>query len=138
VALLAAAQAQYENYGVNADPWMTLVGYFNSLRELGGMRRLVDDDVKTRLLQMDRRGLVRRKRLFVDELTSRKNSTDIPQILDQLEMTFDPAALARELVETTKKHLAAITVGPWQLSLVLFAYSWRSLGNTSLATLMNR
>ena len=26
---------------------MTLVGYFNSMRELGGMRRLVDDDVRT-------------------------------------------------------------------------------------------
>ncbi len=25
---------------------MTLVGYFNSMRELGGMRRLVDDDVR--------------------------------------------------------------------------------------------
>jgi len=30
-------------YGGRADPWMTLVGYFNALRELGGMRRLVDD-----------------------------------------------------------------------------------------------
>ena len=28
---------------------MTLVGYFNSLRELGGMRRLVEDEVKTRV-----------------------------------------------------------------------------------------
>ena len=27
---------------------MTLVGYFNSLRELGGMRRLVEDEVRTR------------------------------------------------------------------------------------------
>ena len=25
---------------------MTLVGYFNSLRELGGMRRLVEDEVR--------------------------------------------------------------------------------------------
>ena len=33
---------------LDADPWMTLVGYFNSMRELGGMRRLVDDDVPTR------------------------------------------------------------------------------------------
>ncbi len=94
VAVLAAAQAQYEDYGISADPWMTLVGYFNSLRELGGMRRLVDDDVKARLGKMDRRGLASRKRLFVDELTSRKNSVDIPQILDQLETQFDPAAMA--------------------------------------------
>lgn len=95
VALLAASQAQYEDYGVAADPWMTLVGYFGSLRELGGMRRLVDDDVKARLGKMDQRGLVPRKRLFVDELTSRKSSTDIPQILDQLETPFDPIAMAR-------------------------------------------
>ena len=48
VALLAAAQDLYEQHGAAADPWMTLVGYFNSLRELGGMRRLVEDDVDTR------------------------------------------------------------------------------------------
>ena len=47
VAFLGAAQPLYEDqgYGKAADPWMTLVGYFNSMRELGGMRRLVDDDV---------------------------------------------------------------------------------------------
>ena len=28
---------------------MTLVGYFNSMRELGGMRRVVEDAVRTRL-----------------------------------------------------------------------------------------
>ena len=40
VALLASSQTVYDRVGVRADPWMTLVGYFNSLRELGGMRRL--------------------------------------------------------------------------------------------------
>src|SRR5699024_4613175 len=49
VAVHAAAQKLYLKYGHNeiTDPYMTLVGYFNSLRDLGGMRRLVDDDVTT-------------------------------------------------------------------------------------------
>ncbi len=49
VALQAAAQKQYEPGGSEnqpADAYMTLAGYFNSLRELGGMRRLVEDDVR--------------------------------------------------------------------------------------------
>ncbi len=56
---MSAGQILYEKkgYGKDADPWMTLVGYFNSMRELGGMRRLVDDDVRTRLGKMDQRGL---------------------------------------------------------------------------------
>ena len=56
VAFLSAGQVLFEKYGLDADPWMTLVGYFNSLRELGGMRRLVDDDVRTRLRKMDGSG----------------------------------------------------------------------------------
>lgn len=97
VALLSATQALYEKkgYGRDADPWMTLVGYFNSMRELGGMRRLVDDDVQTRLRRMDKRGLAKRLLYIVDELTSRKNSTDIPEVLDQLEAEFDPFVEAR-------------------------------------------
>ena len=38
-----------------ADPYKTLVGYFNSLRELGGMRRIVDDDVYSRVRKSDQR-----------------------------------------------------------------------------------
>ena len=52
VAFLSAGQVLFEKHGLDADPWMTLVGYFNSLRELGGMKRLVDDDVRTRLSKM--------------------------------------------------------------------------------------
>lgn len=50
--LLAAAQRHFDANGAldqPADPYMTLVGYFNSLRELGGMRRLVEDEVGTRV-----------------------------------------------------------------------------------------
>lgn len=91
-AFLCSAEALYEKYGRAADPWMSLIGYFNSMRELGGMRRLVDDDVFTRAKKMDRRGLA--KRFFgtdyLAELTSRMRSEDIPQILDRLEAVFDP------------------------------------------------
>ena len=51
LALLAAAQKAYDADGGRknpenaADPYMTLLGYFNSLRELGGARRIVEDEV---------------------------------------------------------------------------------------------
>ncbi len=70
---------------------MTLVGYFNSMRELGGMRRLVDDDVRVRLQRADARGLAKRPTPNLEELTSRKSSADIPLVLDKLETPFDPA-----------------------------------------------
>ncbi|MFL5796559.1 MAG: DISARM system helicase DrmA [Actinomycetota bacterium] len=88
VAQLAAAQALFDKYGSVADPWMTLVGYFNSLKDLGGMRRHVDDDVSNRLGRIERRGLARRQRPIVEELTSRKGSADIPRVLDQLSVAF--------------------------------------------------
>ncbi len=87
VAYLCSAQSLYEKYGERVDPWMTLVGYFNSMRELGGMRRLVDDDVFSRCRKQDRRGLAKRffSGDYLAELTSRMRSEDIPQILDRLE-----------------------------------------------------
>jgi hypothetical protein len=92
VAFLCSAQALYDKYGKAVDPWMTVVGYFNSMRELGGMRRLVDDDVYTRSRQQDRRGLAKRylSGEYLAELTSRMRSEEIPQILDRLESVFDP------------------------------------------------
>jgi hypothetical protein len=93
VSFLSSGQVLYEKYGEAADPWMTLVGYFNSLRELGGMRRLTDDDVRTRLGKMADRGLAKRIIYSPDsvkELTSRLGSSAIPETLDRLENIFDP------------------------------------------------
>lgn len=91
VALLAAAQALYNKYDRLVDPWMTLAGYFNSIRELAGTRRLVQDDIRARLRDADQRGLAKRQiRLgAVEELTSRKSGTAIPKILERLEVIFD-------------------------------------------------
>ncbi len=96
VAFLSAGQKLFNDHPDHADPWMTLVGYFNSLRELGGMKRLVDDDVRTRLRKMQDRGLANRTLYTPDtvkELTSRLGSTAIPETLDLLESRFDPAIL---------------------------------------------
>lgn len=104
LALLSAGQRAWneaERLGVDpnpADPYMTLLGYFNSLRELGGSRRIVEDEVKTRLAQYGRR---RRKDpvddLFVDreisyevlELTSRVSTNDVAAAKRRLALGFD-------------------------------------------------
>ena len=93
VALLTASQKLFDTFGPVADPYMTLVGYFNSLRELGGMKRLSEDDVQTRsykvlMSDVSRPGLAQRKVTIVDELTSRVTSKDIPKKLDNLEVKF--------------------------------------------------
>jgi hypothetical protein len=90
VSVLGAAQKVHEKYGKNpvTDPYMTLVGYFNSLRDLGGMRRLVEDDVSARLTRAEDRGLARRYDPLLKELTSRLSSTEIPGILSQLSVQF--------------------------------------------------
>ena len=99
-AFLTAAQALFERFGEAADPYMTMVGYFNSLRELGGMRRLAEDDVQTRsyrvqMSMVERPALAQRSVSNIRELTSRVSSQDIPKYLDDLEIkfkaTFDPS-----------------------------------------------
>lgn len=95
VALLAAAQKQYVLAGPEAaDAYMTLAGYFNSLRELGGMRRLVEDDVRTRCSNIEDRipyehrgahpwGKNRDVQMPV-ELTSREKAGAIKEAKDRL------------------------------------------------------
>lgn len=92
-AVLTAAQALFDRVGEAADPYMTMVGYFNSLRELGGMRRLAEDDVQTRsfrvrMSMVERPALAQRRVKDIRELTSRVSSQDIPKYLDDLEVKF--------------------------------------------------
>jgi hypothetical protein len=88
VVLLASGQLLFEKYGVAADPWMTLVGYFNAIRDLGGMRHIVDDDVRNRVWQMNLRNFPQRRVRKVQELTSRISTSDIPDLLSTLEIGF--------------------------------------------------
>lgn len=92
-AFLTAAQSLFDRFGEPADPYMTMVGYFNSLRELGGMKRLAEDDVQTRsyrvqMSMVERPALAQRSISNIRELTSRVSSQDIPKYLDNLEVKF--------------------------------------------------
>jgi hypothetical protein len=85
-ALLSASAGVRERRPATADPYMTLVAYFNSLRELGGAVRLMEDDVTARLRQLRARGMPQRNRPVYQELTSRVRSDEIPTILRRLKM----------------------------------------------------
>jgi hypothetical protein len=86
-ALLEFGQHLFDRHREAADPYMTVVDYFSSTRELAGMRRLCEDDVSDRLTRRD--AFARRPRPILAELTSRIRSDRITQSLADLERTFD-------------------------------------------------
>ena len=98
--LVAAAQAEYDRAGTTpnpADPYMTAVCYFNALRELGGARRIVEDEVRDRASRYgsQRRRVTPRDAPFADrrlkeplELTSRVSTDDVAKAKQRLEATF--------------------------------------------------
>ena len=89
--VMAAAQAARDAAGVGtgtnpADPYMTTVAYFNALRELGSARRIVEDEIGSRLLTYSRRkregeatGLFANRRIAFEpvELTSRVGTANV-------------------------------------------------------------
>jgi hypothetical protein len=90
--VLTAAQYLLDLFGDAADPYITYVAYFNAMRELAGMRRLVDDDISIRVRRGSDHGLAnRRVPMEVQELTSRTSSGRIAQTLGQLEVASNPA-----------------------------------------------
>nr|WP_285889515.1 helicase-related protein [Neobacillus niacini] len=91
-AALLASTGPMKHDDENIDPYRTIVGYFNSLRELGGAVRLVEDDVRARMNILEKRtkGQIypyqsRKYSYDVPELTSRISSNKIPEILENLE-----------------------------------------------------
>jgi hypothetical protein len=71
------------------DPYWTLVGYFNSLRVLGGARMQVQDDVDDRLDLLSRmHDAPPREIEHRIELTSRESSGDIPDHLRRMAISL--------------------------------------------------
>ena len=103
LALMGAAERAYRDAGGHtnhdnpADPYMTVLGYFNSLRELGGARRILEEEVRNTLRQYGQRrrlgeshGLFRDRRTFSDvvELTSRVSTDRVADARRRLERAF--------------------------------------------------
>jgi len=88
--LLAMAEAEIQGDSESGDPYGTLVGYFNSLRALGGAKRLVEDDIRLVRLKYlaQQRGLPFRHITDPEELTSRLDSWRIPGLLKKLDHSF--------------------------------------------------
>lgn len=111
--VLAAGLRVFQKYGALADPYMTLVGYFNALRELGGTRRLIEDEVRSRLWKQGRRGLADRLLYSVHELTSRVSSDQIPEVLALLRRKYEVYPPAKDTPKPVDVVLATnmISVG---------------------------
>src|SRR5207253_1640026 len=77
LALMGAAERCYRDAGGHArgannpaDPYMTIVGYFNSLRELGGARRILEEEVQNTVKSYgERRRIGEHGGLFQDRKT---------------------------------------------------------------------
>lgn len=73
------------------DPYYSLIGYFNSIRELGGAVRLLQDDIPKRIFRIKKK-YGQDKQRYLDrmkniEITSRMSSYQIPEKLHLLETT---------------------------------------------------
>jgi hypothetical protein len=103
LAIMGAAERAYRDAGGHknehnpADPYMTLLGYFNSLRELGGARRIIEEQIQNTLKGYgarkrvgEERGLFQDRRTFSEvlELTSRVPTNKIAEARRRLEQPF--------------------------------------------------
>ena len=102
ITLMAAAQAAWDDAAKGAainpaDPYMTAVAYFNALRELGSARRIVEDEIGSRLLTYANRkrlgeedGLFANRRIAFEpvELTSRVGTANVAEAKRRLSLGF--------------------------------------------------
>lgn len=101
LALMASAQKEYLAFrkkDVNpVDPYMTMLGYFNSLRELGGTRRIAEDELRNSLAGYGSRkrvgeakGPFRNRKVSYDvlELTSRVSTDKVAEAKRRLGKLF--------------------------------------------------
>ncbi|MED4182090.1 DISARM system helicase DrmA [Priestia megaterium] len=126
--LLSSTPAMEGMYsGESLDPYQTLVGYFNSLRELGGAVRLIEDDVPSRMRTLENQSseehmFIYKKREYerdVPELTSRIDSSEIPKILKKLEQSFHKEGSSQPVDVLLASNMISVGVDVSRLGLMV-------------------
>jgi len=91
-ALLQSVKSIPANNESERDPYWTALTYFNSIRELGHAATLIRADIREYMNSIwIRKGIRGDERRFINrdiELTSRINSSDIPEYLEQLSTSW--------------------------------------------------
>lgn len=81
------------------DPYHTMLGYFNTVKELAGMVTTFKDEINSRLNMLDPTNKFEHD-LIVEELTSRKKAQEIPQLLTQMEKMLDEEGVLDAVLAT--------------------------------------
>jgi len=102
------------------DAYWTLVGYFNSLRVLGGARMAVQDDVNDRIALLAREASVP-QRIIENriELTSREPSADIPRHLRRMSQDKYPNPDALDVILATNMISVGVDIDRLGLMVVM-------------------
>lgn len=124
--LLAAAEMEAQAGG-DADPYLTALCYFNALRELGGARRIVEDEVRSKLATygterqrispLDQPFANRRLR-DVLELTSRESTDKVAAAKEALAKPCADPAQGVDVALATNMISVGLDIGRLGLMLV--------------------
>ena len=100
LAMMGAAERSYRDAGGHkneqnpADPYMTVLGHFNSLRELGGARRILEEEVQNTIKAYGARKRIGEERGFFQD---RKNFSEVVELTSRV--STDKVAEARRRLE---------------------------------------
>jgi hypothetical protein len=138
VALLSAALKAYEADGGDAqaarpegnpaDPYLSLLGYFNALRELGGARRIVEGEVVDRVRSYaERRRVGEAEGLFanrevdyeVRELTSRVSTSEVAATKRRLEQAWRKSEKGRSVDVALATNMISVGLDITRLGLMV-------------------
>jgi len=134
LALMGAAERSYRDAGGHknednpADPYMTVLGYFNSLRELGGARRILEEEVQNTIKSYggrkrlgEERGFFQDRKTFSEvlELTSRVPTNKVAEARRRLGVPFHDIKQRVDCAIATNMISVGLDIGRLGLMVVL-------------------